>query len=347
MFDVMQDLRPIVRLLQDQQWISGAEIGKITGYLGEDLEQAIAVLKARGLPLECQAERGYRLTSPARLIDESRLTRLLRDAGLISATRVSVVDVVDSTNRRLLDWADPVTLHGRVCIAEYQSDGRGRQGRPWHAAGYQNLTLSLAWRIKQGADEMSAISLVAGLVVCDCLEDIGVGGVWLKWPNDVVSPAGKLAGILVETKSTELGRLHVVIGIGINIHNTSAVKAWVEQPVADLDMMMNSNLDRTSLSAKLLSGLSCALEKMNQSGFSNYVRKWNKRDTYMGREVIGAIGGQKIQGQGLGIDDSGAYRVRDERGRTHRLISGEVRLRRATEMPKPDHYTKIKQPSRA
>ena len=50
----MQDLRPIVRLLQNQRWISGAEIGKITGYFGNDLEQAIATLKARGLPLECQ-----------------------------------------------------------------------------------------------------------------------------------------------------------------------------------------------------------------------------------------------------------------------------------------------------
>ena len=55
----------------------------------------------------------------------------------------------------------------------------------------------------------------------------------MKWPNDVMSPVGKLAGILVETKSTWLGYLHVVIGIGINIHNASAVKGRVEQPVAD------------------------------------------------------------------------------------------------------------------
>ena len=140
------------------------------------------------------------------LIDESRLTRLLQDAGLVSATRMSVVDVVDSTNRRLLDWTDPVTLHGRVCIAEYQSDGRGRQGRPWIAAGYQNLTLSsgLEDRTKL-TTELSAVSLVAGLAVCDCLEDIGLGGVCLKWPNDVMSPVGKLAGILVETKSAGVG----------------------------------------------------------------------------------------------------------------------------------------------
>ena len=56
----MQDLRPIVRLLQRQRWISAAEIGKITGYFSEDLEQAMATLKARGLHLECDAEQGYR-----------------------------------------------------------------------------------------------------------------------------------------------------------------------------------------------------------------------------------------------------------------------------------------------
>ncbi len=339
----MQDLRPIVCLLQNQGWISSAEIGKITGYVGEDLEQAIAVLKARGLAFEYQAERGYRLTSPAMLIDEERLTRLLQDAGLVSATRVSVVDAVDSTNSRLLDWTEPATLHGRVCIAEYQSDGRGRQGRPWFASGYQNLTLSMAWRIEQGSAELSAVSLVAGLAVCDCLEDIGLGRVCLKWPNDVMSPVGKLAGILVESKSTWLGYLYVVIGIGINIHNASAVKVRVEQPVADLGTMMGSNVDRTLLSAKLLSRLSCALENMNRSGFSYFVQNWNKRDAYMGRAVIGTIGDQKIQGQGLGVDDTGAYRVRDDRGRIHRLISGEVRLRRVADGPTADHHAKINQ----
>ncbi len=337
----MRDLRPIVRLLQNQRWISGAEISKITGYFGEDLEKVIAVLKARGLPLEYQAERGYRLTSSVMLIDESRLTRLLEDAGLVSATRTSVVDVVDSTNKQLLDWADPVTLHGRVCLAEYQSDGRGRQGRPWFAVGYQNLTLSLAWRIEQGTAELSAVSLVAGLAVCDCLEDIGLSRVCLKWPNDVMSPIGKLAGILIETKSTGLGYLHVVIGIGINIHNASAVKVRVEQPVADLGTMMGSNVDRTLLSAKLLSGLSSALEKMNRSGFSDCVQKWNIRDAYMGHAVIGTIGDQKIQGQGLGVDDTGAYQVRDNHGHIHRLISGEVRLRRVTDGPTADHHAKI------
>jgi len=339
----MQDLRPIVRLLQNQRWTSGAKIGKITGCFGEDLEQAIAALKARGLPLEYQTERGYRLTSPAMLIDEERLTGLLQDAGLVSATRVSVVDAVDSTNSRLLDWAEPATLHGRVCVAEYQSDGRGRQGRPWFAAGYRNLTLSLAWRIEQDTTELSAVSLVAGLAVCDCLEDIGLSQVYLKWPNDVMSSVGKLAGILVETKSTGLGPLHVVIGIGINIHNTSAVKARVEQPIADLGTLMGSKMDRTSLSAKLLSGLSCALERMNRSGFSDCAQKWIKRDMYLGCAVIGTIGDQKIEGQGLGVDDSGAYRVRDDRGRIHRLISGEVRLRRAADAPKADHRAKVKQ----
>ena len=339
----MQDLRPIVCSLQNQRWISSAEIGKITGYFDEDLEQAIAVLKARGLAFEYQAEQGYRLTISVTLIDKSRLTRLLEDAGLVSATRISVVDVVDSTNRRLLDWTDPVTLHGRVCIAEYQSHGRGRQGRSWFAAGYQNLTLSLAWRFEQGTAELSAVSLVAGLAVCDCLEDIGLSGVCLKWPNDVMSPIGKLAGILIETKSTGLEYLHVVIGIGINIQNASAVNAQVDQPVADLGTMMGSNLDRTSLSAKLLSRLSCALEKMNRSGFSDCVQKWNIRDAYMGHAVIGTIGDQEIQGQGLGVDDTGAYRVRDDGGRIHRLISGEVRLRRVTEGPTADHHAKINQ----
>jgi BirA family biotin operon repressor/biotin-[acetyl-CoA-carboxylase] ligase len=339
----MQDLRPIVRLLQNQRWISGTEICKITGYCREGLEQGIAALRARGLPLEYQPESGYRLMTSVRLIDERRLTSFLKKAGLISATRVSIVDAIDSTNSWLMDWADIVTLHGRVCIAEYQSSGRGRQGRSWYAAGYQNLTLSMAWRIEQGVADLSTVSLVAGLAVCNCLEEIGVPEIFLKWPNDVMSPVGKLAGILVETKFSGVGCPHVVIGIGINIYNASAVKGRVEQPVADLEKMVSSNLDRTYLSARLLSGLSSELGKMNQTGFSDYAQKWNERDAYMGYGVVGRIGRQKIQGEGLGVDEFGAYRVRDEYGRTHRLISGEVQLRRTADNSKVGHYAKIKQ----
>ena len=61
----------------------------------------------------------------------------------------------------------------------------------------------------------------------------------------------------------------------------------------------------------------------------------------MGRAVICTIGDQKIQGQGLGVDDFGAYLVRDGCGSTHRLISGEVRLWRALDASKVDHHAKI------
>jgi BirA family biotin operon repressor/biotin-[acetyl-CoA-carboxylase] ligase len=340
----MRDLRPIVRLLQKQQWISSAEISNVTGFSGEDLKEAIAVLKERGLPLEINPAQGYRSTNSAGLIDESRLMRLLQEVESASAITVSVVDAVDSTNRILLDWADPVALHGRVCIAEYQSNGRGRRGRSWFAAGYQNLTLSLAWRMDQGATESSAVSLVAGLAVCDCLEDIGFGRVCLKWPNDVMSPVGKLAGILVETKRSRLEYMDVVIGIGINIHNASAFKSQIEQPVAELGTTMGSNLDRTMLSAKLLSRLSFALQKLNTSGFSDFVKKWNNRDTYSGCRVIGKIGDKKIAGQGLGVDDTGAYQIRDSNGRTHRLISGEVRLRQMIDSPNPNIMSRSNSP---
>jgi BirA family biotin operon repressor/biotin-[acetyl-CoA-carboxylase] ligase len=261
------------------------------------------------------------------LIEEDRLTKFLQEAGLVSATRVSVVDAVDSTNSRLLDWDDCFTLHGRVCIAEFQTNGRGRHGRSWFAVGYQNLTLSLAWKMKQDTTELSAVSLVAGLAVCDFLEKIGVDGACLKWPNDVMSVTGKLAGILVETKSTDVGRIHVVIGIGLNVQNSSVVSAQVGQPVADLDLTIGAKLDRTVLLAKLLLQLSLALEEMNRSGFSSFSERWNKHDAYMGCAVIGKIGDKNIHGQGLGVDGSGAYRILDEQGRIHRLISSEIRLR--------------------
>jgi len=322
----MQDLRTIVCLLPSQKWITVDEIRKITGYSVEKVMQGIDILMERGLPLERKSTDSYRLSCEITLIHEDRLTMLLKSAALLSSTRISVLDTVDSTNSRLLEWTDSQTLHGRVLVAEYQSSGRGRHGHTWCAVGYQNLTFSLAWRIDQVAHNLSTVSLVAGLSVCFCLEDMGFSGIGLRWPNDVVSSTGKLAGILVETKKTDMGSLHVVIGIGLNIDNTAIEPSFIDQPISGLAAMTHALTDRTEILARLLLQLSKDLEKFNLSGFADCAERWNERDAYLGYNVIGSMGRDTIHGRSLGISDSGAYSVLDRCGRVHQLISGGIRL---------------------
>jgi len=51
-----------------------------------------------------------------------------------------------------------------------------------------------------------------GVAAAEGLRALGVVDVWLKWPNDLICPSGKLGGVLIETR----GEL-VVAGLGINL----------------------------------------------------------------------------------------------------------------------------------
>ena len=119
-------------------------------------------------------------------------------AGVFS---LEILPECDSTNSRLLD--NPPSGDGRVHVlaAERQTAGRGRRGRAWQSWPGAGLTFSLLWRFAPAAHVPAGLSLVVGLAVARTLEELGVEGVALKWPNDVLIQGKKLAGILVELSS--------------------------------------------------------------------------------------------------------------------------------------------------
>jgi BirA family transcriptional regulator, biotin operon repressor / biotin---[acetyl-CoA-carboxylase] ligase len=110
-----------------------------------------------------------------------------------------------STNDRARQLAMHGTPHGTLVTAGAQSAGRGRQGRTWSAPAGRALLCSVVIR-----DPPRLLPLAAGVAVS------GVAGphARVKWPNDVLLGAGKVAGILVEGRPQERW---AVLGIGLNV----------------------------------------------------------------------------------------------------------------------------------
>ena len=128
---------------------------------------------------------------------------------------VGVVDVcwqIDSTSSEL---ARRTTDAPAACLAEIQSAGRGRRGRAWRMPLGGGVALSSLRRFDVGMAALSGLSLVAGLAAIRAIEDLGVDGVALKWPNDLVVDGRKLGGILVELGGDALGPCHAIVGIGL------------------------------------------------------------------------------------------------------------------------------------
>ena len=131
-------------------------------------------------------------------------------APLLPGFTVEVLPEIDSTSTELLRRVRAGHSEPTLLVAERQTAGRGRLGRPWQSAVGDSLTFSLS--LPYAPRDWSGLSLAVGLSVAESLHpDIG-----LKWPNDLWVADRKLAGILIEA-ATAGQRSQVVIGIGINI----------------------------------------------------------------------------------------------------------------------------------
>src|SRR5262245_29576868 len=108
-------------------------------------------------------------------------------------------DKVDSTQNRILQWL-PKSGEGAVLvIAETQTKGEGRQGRPWHSP-VGGIWFTLAMPLKNLAPAAAApFSLVAALQIAESLKEINNLDCEVKWPNDILFEGKKLGGILLTT----------------------------------------------------------------------------------------------------------------------------------------------------
>ncbi|MFM8865947.1 MAG: biotin--[acetyl-CoA-carboxylase] ligase, partial [Limnohabitans sp.] len=131
-------------------------------------------------------------------------------APLLPGFTVEVLPEIDSSNTELLRRARAGRTEPTLLVAERQTAGRGRLGRPWQSAVGDSLTFSLG--LPYAPQQWSGLSLAVGLSLAEALHpDIG-----LKWPNDLWLHERKLGGILIEA-ATSGERSQLVVGVGLNI----------------------------------------------------------------------------------------------------------------------------------
>src|SRR5690625_3710327 len=112
--------------------------------------------------------------------------------------------VVDSTQNEALRAVRGGAAVGLVVVADAQTAGRGRLGRPWKdtvesASGPANLAVTATARSAGSASDrlLPVLPLAVGIALARAIERLGVTSS-VKWPNDVLLGPGKVAGILIE-----------------------------------------------------------------------------------------------------------------------------------------------------
>lgn len=315
----------VLRELADGRFRSGETIGRALGVTRATVWNALGGIEAAGIEVHRVHGRGYRLAQPVDFIDEAVLGRLLGPAA--KPFRLELRDVVGSTSSELVARAGTGARSGTVLIAELQTAGRGRAGRPWHGGLGGTITFSLLWRFAHGAAGLSGLSLAVGVAVARALEGVGAHGVALKWPNDILHAGCKLGGILVEVAGDALGPSAVVIGVGINHRLSDAVRENIDQAVTDVVAVCGTDPGRNRVLAAVLSELACVLEGFAREGFAPLASEWQRLHAHQDRPVrLTLPDGGRLEGVARGVAPDGALLV-EAGDATRRVVSGDVSLR--------------------
>lgn len=251
--------------------------------------------KALGLDLPLMSDGGrLRLLSPVDLLHEN----VIFD-GVLGKGRVTVLPEIASTNTALLQSLNN-TVSGDALLCELQSAGRGRRGHSWKFSLGRDLALSIVCDLNE-SHSPAGLSLVVGLAAIDALEESGVSGVTLKWPNDLYFGSGKLAGILVELGRRRNGTLCAVCGIGLNVHSRHVLQG---RSVACVDDCLKG-LTRDALAIALINAVREDVALFNHFGFLPFKERFDAVDRLRDLQITLELEEGSVTGVARGISANG------------------------------------------
>ncbi|MBT2371366.1 bifunctional biotin--[acetyl-CoA-carboxylase] ligase/biotin operon repressor BirA [Pseudomonas fluorescens] len=311
----------LLRLLKDGRFHSGEALGAALGVSRSAVWKQLQHLEAElSLPIHKVRGRGYQLAAPLVLLSADDISA----NAPTPAWPVYISDSIDSTNAEALRLVEGGRVAPFLVLSERQTAGRGRRGRKWVSPFAQNVYYSLVLRIDGGLRQLEGLSLVVGLAVMQALREVGVRGVGLKWPNDVLVGQKKIAGILLELVGDPADVCHVVLGIGINVNMQKTVE--VDQQWTSVQLETGRAVDRNYLVARIGMQLKAYLDRHQASGFSAIQAEWEQSHLWQGKPVSLIAGVNQIDGVVLGIDGQGALRLSVD-GVEKTYSGGELSLR--------------------
>src|SRR5215212_9778636 len=252
------------------------------------------------------------------VIDLAELRQeLIRPGGFWQ--QVDLVPETGSTNADLAARARQDEVSGTVLITDYQSAGRGRQGRTWTAPPGSGIAMSILVR-PNGIEpsRWSWLSLLAGLAVSDGVRRAADLPAVLKWPNDVLIADRKLCGILSERVDTSQGPA-CVVGIGLNV---SLSEDQLPVPSATSLMIAAHQFggpqpSRTAVIATVLAAfeLLYARWEAQHGNDPTLAASYAERCETIGRDVRVLLSEERsVEGIADGIDEDGRLIVRTTSG---------------------------------
>ena len=306
--------------------VSGTKIASELGTSRSEVWRLVQQLRDLGVDIAGHPSTGYSLKSVPDLLLPDMLAPQLQ--GTIFGKHIHHHYKIGSTNSVAMEAASAGAPEGSVFLTEQQTAGRGRGANQWHSARSSGIYCSVVLRPPLPPSDVLILSLAAGLAVQSAVQEIDSRVIPdLKWPNDVLIDGKKFCGILTEMNAEVTRVRYVVVGIGINV-NQSTFPADLEAAATSLRLATGTEWSRVELCTALLKSLDREYHALIQEADAptSILRRFQERSSSAhGRRVTVEENGG-FEGTTDGLDSRGFLLVRTAQG-MRIVLSGTVRLR--------------------
>lgn len=316
----------ILRLLRSaDSYISGQELCNRFGVSRTAVWKAINQLKEAGYEIEAQQNKGYRLMAAPDLMTEAEIKSLMHTDWV--AKEVLYFDTIDSTNTKAQELAEKGYPSGTLVVADKQESGKGRRGRSWVSPSGTGIFMTLMIKPDINPNNASMLTLVAALAVAKAITSVTGEEAMIKWPNDIVVNGKKVCGILTEMNAQFDYINHIVVGIGINVHNESFPEEISLMASSLMIEAGGKRFHRAQIIAETMSYFEQYYDRfLKTQDLSALVREYDKLLVNRNKSVRVLDPKEPFDGKAMGITPKGELIV--DTWESRKLVSsGEVSVR--------------------
>jgi len=229
---------------------------------------------------------------------------------------------IDSTNIYAMQQVHArLATPGTAYFAHEQYQGKGQRNKQWQTEQGQNLILSVVIRPPHQDPAINfPLSAATALACYDFFNRYAGDETAIKWPNDLYWRDRKAGGILIENAIRGGVWEYAVIGIGININQTSFDPA-LTNPVS-LKQITGKSYDAIALSKELCSCLGSRLDQLEKGSFLPLLEEYNQVLFGKNQDRRFRRGRENFHGRVRSVTEGGELEIENGDLRTFRF--GEI-----------------------
>jgi BirA family biotin operon repressor/biotin-[acetyl-CoA-carboxylase] ligase len=315
----------ILQMLRETDgYVSGQELCNKFGVSRTAVWKAVNQLKEAGYDIEAVQNKGYHLLSVPDRMDKVELTSIRKTEW--AGCEIYYFDSIDSTNTKAKELAEGGHPTGTLVVADQQTAGKGRRGRTWESPAGNSIFMTLLLKPDINPNNASMLTLVSAMAVCGSIRRVTGADALIKWPNDIVIDGKKICGILTEMSAQFDYISHIVIGIGINVHNETFPEE-IQATAGSLFQACNRRFHRADLIEGFLEEFERVYEiYMRTEDMTGLQKEYDSLLVNKGRQVRVLDPKEPFEGKAMGITKRGELIVDTWESRKQ-VSSGEVSVR--------------------